>query len=222
LDTVPSLETLATFALVVAAFAAVPGPSNLFVVAQGLRMGRKTATLAATGCALASAVYATAAALGLAALMASSAIVLSGVHYVGGAYLVLLGVRALRSAPRATDGPSKASSAGHDVSGGHVLARGFFVELSNPKVALFFVAFLPQFVHRDDGATWSQLLILGWVFCLIGLLSDSLYALASGSIRERLGSRRRVFANVIRASGVMYLGLGAWALYSGARVESHA
>ncbi len=85
-------------------------------------------------------------------------------HYVGGAYLLVLGVRAWRA------GGSTASRAGlgrGTDTGSRMLRIGFVVELSNPKVALFFLAFLPQFVRRSDGAVWSQLLFLGVIFCLI-------------------------------------------------------
>jgi threonine/homoserine/homoserine lactone efflux protein len=215
---VPTLSTLLTFVAVVAAFAAVPGPSNLYVVAQGLRGGRRPALAAALGCALAALTYALATVVGLAALLASSAPALSALHYVGGAYLLYLGVHAWRAGGRAA--PGFASGKGGQNAGLRSLRRGFVVELSNPKVALFFLAFLPQFVHRHDGAAWSQLLTLGVVFCLVGLASDSLYAVGTGTVRERIGSSRRVAARSERASSALYFGLGGWAIWSGTRVQA--
>jgi threonine/homoserine/homoserine lactone efflux protein len=221
----PSLATLAGFVAIVFVFAAVPGPSNLYVVARGLRAGRGPALVAAMGCALGASVYVVATAAGLAALLASSTGALSALHYAGGAYLLLLGVRALRH------GHSDDSAEGdsHDEDpGGPLTARqrpslwqGFLVELGNPKVALFFLAFFPQFVHPDRGAAWTQVLVLGLVFCLVGLVSDSLYAFGSGSLRQGLRGRARWLRRSRQASGVIYLGLGAWAVASGARAEAH-
>lgn len=204
----PSLATLLTFAGIVAVFAAAPGPSNLYVVAQGMRAGRRPALEAALGCACGAMAYVVATTLGLAAILASSATALSVLHYVGGAYLLLLAIRAFRERPDDRDEAAPAPSQGH------FLRRGFLVELSNPKVALFFVAFFPQFVHPDRGAAWSQILVLGAVFCAVGLLSDSLYAVTAGTF----GSRFRRVAN--RTSGTLYLGLGAWAIWSGTRTHS--
>lgn len=210
----PSVSTLSTFVVVVAAFAAVPGPSNLYVVAQGLRMGRRSALAAAVGCACGAATYVAATTVGLAALLASSATALSVLHYVGGAYLVFLGVRAWRS--RELPARENTGMTATDARPARTLARGFLVELSNPKVALFFLAFFPQFVHRSAGSVTEQLLILGVLFCVIGLLSDSTYALVFGTLRQRIAARRRLLAQSTRASSVLYLGLGAWSIWSGA------
>lgn len=223
----PSLSTLTTFLLIVAVFAATPGPSNLYVIAQGLRAGRRAGLAAAVGCALAAATYVAATILGLAALLASSATALSVLHYLGGAYLIFLGIRAWRAGARAdTDHqPIPWSSPEHRLGNSpshwrRALGRGFLVELSNPKVALFFLAFFPQFVHHNAGPITAQLLVLGIVFCLIGLLSDSLYALASGAIRQRAGGNRRLLGRTERASAVLYLGLGSWAIWTGSHVEA--
>lgn len=204
------MSTLSTFVVVVAAFAAVPGPSNLYVVAQGLRAGRRSALAAACG----AATYVAATTVGLAALLSSSATALSVLHYVGGAYLVFLGVRAWRSRELPAHENTGTNSA--DARPGRALARGFLVELSNPKVALFFLAFFPQFVHRSAGSVTEQLLILGAVFCVIGLLSESIYALVFGTLRQRIAARPRLLAQSTRASSILYLGLGAWSIWSGA------
>lgn len=211
----PSLVTLATFVIIVAGFAAVPGPSNLYVVARGLRAGRRSAMAAAAGCAAGAWVYVMATAIGLAALLASSATALSVLHYVGGAYLLFLGVRTLRASRKAQALPA-------DVRGGPArsVLQGFLTELSNPKVALFFVAFFPQFIHAERGAVWSQVLVLGATFCVVGLLSDSVYAVASGTLQERFSDNTRWLTRSRRASGVMYLGLGAWSIAAGARAQA--
>jgi threonine/homoserine/homoserine lactone efflux protein len=222
---VPSLATLAGFVVIVFVFAAVPGPSNLYVVARGLRAGRRPALAAAVGCALGASVYVAATAAGLAALLASSTGALSALHYAGGAYLLLLGVRALRQG-RQADGTPDGDGRDEDPagrprrSGRPSLVQGFLVELGNPKVALFFLAFFPQFVHPDRGPAWSQVLVLGAVFCLVGLVPDSLYAVASGTLRHGMRGRTPWLRRSRQASGVIYLGLGAWAIASGARTEA--
>ena len=210
----PSLTTVSAFVAITAAFAVVPGPSNLYVVAQGLRAGRRPALAAAAGCAMGAMVYVAATALGLAALLASSATALSALHYVGGAYLLVLGVRALRRGSAGVAAETRVRA------GGRSFRQGLLVELGNPKVALFFLAFFPQFVHADRGAAWVQVLVLGAVFCLVGLVSDSLYAIASGTLRARLGANTRLLNGSRRAGGAVYLGLGAWAIASGARAQA--
>ena len=114
-----------------------------------------------------------------------------------------------------------ASGKGAQGGGLRSLRQGFVVELSNPKVALFFLAFLPQFVHRHDGAAWSQLLTLGVVFCLVGLASDSVYAIGTGAVRGRIGSSRRLAARSECASSALYFALSGWAIWSGRRVHAH-
>jgi threonine/homoserine/homoserine lactone efflux protein len=196
-------------------FAAIPGPSNLYVVSQGLRAGRRSALITAVGCALGAWTYVVATALGLAALLASSATTLSVLHYVGGAYLILLGVRTFRRRRSALEVTQTAAPAG-----GRFVRRGLLIELSNPKVALFFLALFPQFVHVSRGAIWSQVLVLGGVFCLIGLASDSLYAFASGALHRNLARNRRALARGNALSGVICVGLGAWSMWSGARTRA--
>jgi threonine/homoserine/homoserine lactone efflux protein len=215
LGAMPVVSTLTVFVVVVAAFAAVPGPSNLYVVAQGLRAGRGAAMLAAAGCALGAMVYVAATTFGLAALLASSATMLSLLHYLGGAYLLVLAVRAFRT--RATDHRAGSQDAALD---GRFLRQGMLVELSNPKVALFFLALFPQFVHAERGATWSQILVLGAVFCVVGLISDSLYAIGSGALRARMRRSKRLLDRSAKVSGTLYLGLGAWAIWSGTQTRT--
>jgi threonine/homoserine/homoserine lactone efflux protein len=93
--------------------------------------------------------------------------------------------------------------------------QGVLVELGNPKVALFFLALFPQFIHRGAGPAWLQVLILGALFTAIGLASDSAYAVGSGRLRAGLASRRRRLPWG-RLTGVLYIGLGLWAAFGGA------
>ena len=151
----PAAHTLVAFALVAAAFVAIPGPSNLYVIARGLQSGPGAAVVGAAGCATGALTYVAATAAGLSALIASSQLVFAGLHYAGAAYLCWLGIAALRSPAadtrRATGNGSLWRS----------YRQGALVELGNPKVALFFLALFPQFVHRGDGPTALQVVVLG-------------------------------------------------------------
>ncbi|HWI72327.1 MAG TPA: LysE family translocator [Baekduia sp.] len=207
----PSADTLVAFALVAAAFVAIPGPSNLYVIARGLQSGPGAAVAGAAGCATGALTYVAATAAGLSALIASSQLVFAGLHYAGAAYLCWLGIAALRSpaaeAPRATGNGSLWRS----------YRQGALVELGNPKVALFFLALFPQFVHRGDGPTALQVVVLGAIFVALGFVSDSMYAMGSGRLSRWLARRPRRRRRQQRATGLLYLGLGGWAAASGGR-----
>jgi threonine/homoserine/homoserine lactone efflux protein len=207
---VPAVHTLLVFALVAAAFVAVPGPSNLYVLTRGLQSGSRAAVAGAAGCATGAFVYVTATAAGLAALLASSQIVFAALHYAGAAYLCWLGISALRS--RAPELPSTAAG---PRSVWRSYRQGALVELGNPKVALFFLALFPQFIHDAAGPAALQVLVLGAIFVSLGFASDSVYALGSGRLRGLLLRRPRLRLGQHRATGVLYLGLGGWAAASG-------
>jgi threonine/homoserine/homoserine lactone efflux protein len=206
----PAVHTLAVFALVAAAFVAVPGPSNLYVLTRGLQSGSRAAVAGAAGCATGAFVYVTATAAGLAALLASSQIVFAALHYAGAAYLCWLGISALRSRP-----PVMPSTASAPRSVWRSYRQGALVELGNPKVALFFLALFPQFIHDGAGPAALQVLILGAIFVSLGFASDSVYAFGSGRLRALLLRRPRLRLRQHRATGVLYLGLGGWAAVSG-------
>jgi threonine/homoserine/homoserine lactone efflux protein len=207
----PSAHTLIAFSLVAVAFIAIPGPSNLYVVARGLQSGSSAAIAGAAGCATGAMTYVAATAAGLSAVIASSQLVFAGLHYAGAAYLCWLGNAGLRSpateAPRTTGNGSRWRS----------YRQGALVELGNPKVALFFLALLPQFVHAGEGPAALQVLVLGAIFVAIGLVSDSLYALSSGRLSRWLARRPKRYRRQQRATGVLYLGLGGWAAASGSK-----
>jgi len=207
----PATHTLIAFALVAAAFVAIPGPSNLYVIGRGLQSGPVAAVAGAAGCATGALTYVAATAVGLSALIASSQLVFAGLHYAGAAYLCWLAIVALRSpaaeAPKATGNGSLLRS----------YRQGAFVELGNPKVALFFLALFPQFLHRGDGPAALQVLVLGAIFVACGFVSDSLYALGSGRLSRWLARRPERFARQQRATGLLYLGLGGWAAASGSK-----
>jgi threonine/homoserine/homoserine lactone efflux protein len=196
---VPSSHALLLFAGAAVALLLVPGPAVLYVVAQSAEHGRVAGLASVAGLHLGTLVHTAAAAVGLSALVVSSAVAFSVVKYAGAAYLVLLGVRRLLArdaaeAPRPAAAPLR-----------RLVRQGVVVNVLNPKTALFFLAFLPQFV--DPARTvWTQVVVLGAVFVLLGIVSDGLYALAAGSLGPWLRRRRRLLR---LGSGTVYVGLGA-------------
>jgi threonine/homoserine/homoserine lactone efflux protein len=208
----PSAGTLAIFVLVATGVIVVPGPSNLYVLGRGLQSGHRAAVAGACGCATAALVYVVATAAGLSALIASSETLFAAIHYAGAVYLCAIGVIALRRghggiAPEAAAAPASVWPA---------YRQGVLVELGNPKVALFFLALFPQFIHSGAGPAWLQVLILGALFAAIGLASDSAYAMGSGRLRARLLARGRPRLPWQRLTGLLYIGLGLWAAFGGA------
>jgi threonine/homoserine/homoserine lactone efflux protein len=196
----PDSTALWLFCLAALALLAVPGPAVLYIVVQSAEQGRRVGLASVAGIHLGTLVHVAAATVGLSALIVASAVALSAVKYAGAAYLVYLGVRKLlERPPRARIGRERESL-------GRAFARGAVVNVLNPKTALFFLAFLPQFVDRDRGGVWSQVLVLGLVFVGLGLVSDSLYALGAGAIGRLLRRRRRALQY---GSGIVYIGLGA-------------
>lgn len=207
----PATHTLLVFLVVAIVFVAIPGPSNLFVIAQGLRNGPRAAVAGAAGCATGAMTYVLATAAGLSALIASSRTAFAVIHYAGAAYLCWLGITALRAREVA---PARAVAR----SPWRSYRQGLVVELGNPKVALFFLALFPQFVRPDSGPAAPQVLVLGLLFVATGLASDSLYAVGAGRLGEwqRRRGRRRA-RRLGRVTGLLYLGLGGWAAASGSR-----
>jgi threonine/homoserine/homoserine lactone efflux protein len=144
--------------------------------------------------------------LGLSAVLATSATAFTIVKIAGATYLVHLGVRALLSRGDDIDDGGVAAARSHR----RLFAEGFVVNLLNPKTAVFFLAFVPQFVVPGAGNATAQLLVISAVFVAMGLLCDGAWALASGWIGARLAARRSAtMRRVRRASGVVYIALGA-------------
>jgi len=209
----PELHTLAIFAAASVAFLAVPGPSVIYIVSRSLAEGRTAGIVSALGIQAGGLVHVTAATIGVSALLASSATAFSVVKYAGAAYLISIGVR------RLLDGDAAAEEGNGPVGRRRLFWQGVVVNSLNPKTALFFLAFLPQFVDPDRGAVAPQVLALGVLFLVLATLSDSTYALVAGSVRPWLGERRRAMA---RVSGLSYIGLGVLAALSpGSKSSAH-
>jgi threonine/homoserine/homoserine lactone efflux protein len=194
----------------------VPGPSVLYIVTRSIDQGRRAGFASVLGIHAGSLVHVAAAILGLSALLASSAAAFDVVRYAGAAYLIWLGVRRLRqrSSPTA-DGEDGAPPVPVPLS--RVAAQGFVVNLFNPKTAIFFLAFLPQFVDANAGPVPLQLAIFGVLFVLLGLLSDGTYAVVASAVGARLARGRRFERAHRWGAGLVYLGLGLAAVFSGTR-----
>lgn len=201
----PSLTSLLLFAAASIALLVVPGPSVLYIVTRSVSQGRRAGLISVLGVHVGSAVHVTAAALGLSALLASSATAFMIVKYLGAAYLVWLGVQKLR---RRESGPVEEAP---PVRRTRLFTQGIVVNVLNPKTAIFFLAFLPQFVNPSRGPVALQIIILGACFIVLGIMSDGGYAMLAGTLADRIRRTRKSRRRLDRASGVVYLGLGATA-----------
>ena len=197
------------FALASLALAVVPGPAVLYIVAQSVHGGRRAGVVSAFGVASGGLVHVLAAVIGLSALLAASAEAFTAVKLMGAAYLVWLGIRTLSERGR----PHRREGRGADARDAHTGA-GVVVNVLNPKTALFFLAFLPQFVDPHE-STRGQLALLGAIFVVIALSSDLVWALVAGTAGAVL-RRSRTFLRVQRyVSGTIFVGLGALAATAG-------
>ncbi len=191
----------------------VPGPAVLYVVTRSVHQGRRAGLVSVLGIHLGTLVHITAATVGLSALLVSSATAFSAVKYAGAAYLVGLGLWTLASGGEADV-----------VLGGErrlrrVLAQGIVVNVLNPKTALFFLAFLPQFVDPRHGHATLQIALLGLTFAGLGMVTDSGWAVAAGSAGDVLRRSRR-FARLQRhVSGSVFVGLGVVTALAGSGRE---
>ena len=201
---IPELSTLVLFAGAAVLLLMVPGPVVVFVVARSLDQGRGAGLVSVLGVHLASVLHVGAAALGLSALLMSSANAFTVVKLAGAAYLVYLGIRRLADGDRLID-----LSALTRTPVAKLFWQGFIVNLLNPKTALFFLAFLPQFVDPARGSLAAQIGFLGFLFIVLGLMSDSAYAMLAGLLRSQFARRPLVLRLERYVSASTYLGLGA-------------
>src|SRR5207247_2030501 len=196
----PDSTSMWLFGLAALALLAIPGPAVLYIVFQSAEQGRRVGLASVAGVHLGTLVHVAAASAGLSAVIVASSLAFSVVKYAGAAYLVYLGIRKLLERNEETRIERRREPLRR------AFMRGTIVNALNPKTALFFLAFLPQFVAPDRGGVWSQALVLGFVFVGLGLVTDSLYALAAGTVGGLLRRRRR---GMRYGSGVVFVGLGA-------------
>ena len=199
----PSASTFGVFALATMALLIVPGPAVLYVITRSVDQGRRAGLVSVLGLHTGSMIHVAAAATGLSALLLASAAAFQIVKLAGAAYLIVLGINKLLG----RGGSERIGVAPASLR--RIYAQGFVVELLNPKTALFFVAFLPQFVKPERGPVAAQVCVLGLLFIVLGLLSDGAYALVAGTLAPRLRRRRPgVVSRPERATGLVYVGLG--------------
>jgi threonine/homoserine/homoserine lactone efflux protein len=183
-----------------------PGPAVLYIVARSVEQGRSAGLVSVLGIHLGTIVHITAAAIGLSALLVSSALAFAIVKYLGAAYLIWIGIRTLTAkevdpdAPRIPAEPLR-----------RVFRDGFVVNLFNPKTAIFFLAFLPQFVDPARGPVHWQILALGLTFMGLGMISDGMFALAAGAAGDFLRRNRRFLRFQRWFAGTSFIGLGVTA-----------
>jgi threonine/homoserine/homoserine lactone efflux protein len=202
----PTLSALELFAVAAFALIVVPGPSVLYIVSQSVAHGRTGGLAAVLGVEVGAFVHVAGAALGVSAIIASSAEAFSVLRVAGGAYLVVLGIRRLLE----RDAGAEAGSA-RTRPLGSIFRQGMIVNALNPKTALFFLAFLPQFVDPARGDVALQASVLGLVWVAIATVSDAAWALGSGSLVGLVRGSTRARRAERFASGGVLIGLGVLA-----------
>jgi threonine/homoserine/homoserine lactone efflux protein len=207
----PDLETMLAFSVVTLVLVATPGPGVLYVVGRSSDRGRRAGFASMLGIESAELVYLLAAATGLSALLAASEAALGTLQYAGAAYLVVIGVREWRRKGGLAPSPASASR--------HLFLHGFLVQILNPKVALFFVAYFPQFLNPASAVT-PQVLILGAIYILIASTSDTAYVLLASFAARRFVRSSRAQRRIARFSAATYIGLGVFAALSGQRTTT--
>jgi threonine/homoserine/homoserine lactone efflux protein len=203
----PAAATLPLFITAALGLLVIPGPAVLYITTRSASQGRRAGLVSMLGVHTGSVVHVLAAVAGLSALVLASALAFSAVKLAGAAYLIYLGLRTIlgrRTAGRSADAPPRALR--------RVYVDGIVVNVLNPKTALFFMAFLPQFVDPSRGPIWTQTLVLGLLFIALGCLSDGMYALAGAQAGRWLRGRQGAGRSGRYAEGAILVGLGVAAL----------
>lgn len=208
-------DHLLPFLITVYVLILVPGPSVIFTISRGVALGRRAALATVLGntsgllCQLLLVV------VGLGSILASSDVVFEVIKLIGAAYLILLGLRSIRERRELTGVLASARVAPRPLP--RIIREGFVVGATNPKGLLIFTAVLPEFIDRAAGHATLQLATLGLVCAVVALISDSSWALASGTARQWLGRSPRRLEALSAGGGVSLIGLGAWLALSGRR-----
>ncbi len=206
----PSTTTIGLFAVAALVLLLTPGPAVLYILARSVNQGRRAGLVSTAGLATGTLIQVLAAALGLSALVLSSALAFHALQYLGAAYLIYLGVRKLLAKP---DLGEAAAVAPRKLS--QVFAQGIVVNVLNPKLGLFFLAFLPQFVDLNRGSVPGQMLFLGLLFVALALITDGSYALAAGTLGKWLKGNTRLLKAQHYVTGGVYVGLGVLTAVAG-------
>ena len=186
-----------------------PGPVVLYIVTRSVDQGRKAGLVSVLGSEIGNLCHVAAAALGLSAILLSSTLAFDIVKYLGAAYLIYLGIRKLLSSDKIADQTARRDTLGR------IFLQGIVVAVLNPKTALFFFAFLPQFVDSSKGAVTLQILFLGIIMVTLAIISDTIYALMAGTLGRWLRGNLRYLRFQRYFSGTVYIGLGVTAALAG-------
>jgi threonine/homoserine/homoserine lactone efflux protein len=208
---IPDPGTLAVFCAASLLLLVVPGPAVLYIVASSIDGGRRAGAASMLGIQVGALVHVAAAALGLSGLLAASALAFDTVKYLGAAYLVGIGLWTLVRGGSPTDSDEKRPPTRYR----RRFAQGVIVQILNPKTALFFLAFLPQFVDPAAGRPGLQMLVLGLVFVALAIVSDGAWVLVAGTAADRLRGRAGFLRAQRYVSGTVFVGLGLATALSG-------
>nr|WP_026678244.1 LysE family translocator [Fictibacillus gelatini] len=198
-----TMSTLSTFVLIVLGLFLIPGPAVLLTVTRTVQSGRKAGVMASLGIATGDFIHTLFAAVGLSAILMTSALAFNVVKFAGAAYLLYLGIRALLEKPKTPELPEVAS-----VTNVSSYGQAILVEVLNPKTALFFLSFLPQFVHPEEGSSFFQFLVLGLIFAVLGAFYTTMIAMSVrllGRLIKRISWLGKWGGKIV---GAIYIGLG--------------
>ena len=199
----PDLNSLISFAVASVALLVIPGPAVIYIVNRSVADGRQIGLAAVVGLELGTFMHVLAATVGLSAILATSENAFNVVKYLGASYLVLIGLRTLTRKPEAI------STSASSMTQSQAFRQGFIINTLNPKIALFFLSFLPQFIDPNISSNARQSLILGSVFVLCGFIIDGFYALTASSLREVLVKGKALPFIQQYVAGVVFVLLGA-------------
>lgn len=208
----PDPPAIGLFVVAALALLLVPGPAVLYVVARSIHEGRRAGLVSVLGIHVGTLAHIAAATVGLSALVVSSALAFTAVKIAGAVYLIGLGLWTLFSRQAEPD-----VALGGESNLRRAFAQGIVVNVLNPKTALFFFSFLPQFVDVDAGSVALQIATLGLIFIVLATLSDGMYALAAGSAAGWLRGRSGFVRGERYATGGVLVGLGVLTAFSGAK-----
>ena len=200
----PDWSILSLFITAALILVFIPGPNTLYIVARSVQQGRTAGIVSSLGVQAGTLFHIAAAAFGLSSLLLSSALAFNIVKYAGAAYLIYLGIKTLL-----TKETVEQTEQIQNKSLGQIFRQGVVVNLLNPKSALFFFAFLPQFVDVGKGSITTQILFLGFILMALGFLSDTIYALLAGSVGNVIRGNLRFLRAQRYFAGSVYIGLGA-------------
>ena len=201
----PDIGSIITFGIASIALLLIPGPAVIYILNRSVSDGREVGLAAVAGLELGNFMHVIAASAGLSAVLATSATAFNTVKWLGAGYLVFVGVRTLLRRPSVMSGDSTS------VTLKRSFTQGVVVNTLNPKVALFFLSYLPQFIDADKGAAWSQALVLGTTFVIIGCCTDGMYALTASALRKKLLTGRTLPIVQRYVAGTVFVALGVMA-----------